>query len=129
MMREALIIVILLACAVRDARTRTVPNAFPLAIAACSLIPPVSVYPGGILAAVPLFVAAVDSGGVGGGDVKVVAALGLVFGPNKAFWILTLALIGLITWNALMRLLRREEAAWPFVPFLFAAALTVALIL
>lgn len=120
---------ILLACAVQDVRTRTVPNGFPLAIAACCMILPVSAYPGGILAAVPLFVAAVISGGVGGGDVKVVAALGLVFGPYKAFLILTLALIGLVVWNALMRLLRKEEAAWPFVPFLFAAALTVALIL
>ena len=129
MMREALILVILLACAIQDIRTRTVPNWFPLAIAACCLIPPVSVYPGGILAAVPLFVAAVISGGVGGGDVKVMAALGLVFGPYRAFLILTLALIGLVVWNALMRLLRRGEAAWPFVPFLFAAALTVALIL
>lgn len=123
MMREALILVILLACATQDARTRTVPNAFPLAIAACSLIPPVSVYPGGVLAALPLFAAAVIGGGVGGGDVKVMAALGLVFGPNKAFLVLTLALIGLITWDALMRLLRRKKGAYPFVPFLFAATL------
>ena len=129
MMREALILVILLACATQDARTRTVPNGFPLAIAACCLIPPVSVWPGGILAALPLFLAAVISGGVGGGDVKVMAALGLVFGPYRAFLILTLALIGLLVWNALMRLLRREERSWPFVPFLFAAAMVAVLIL
>ena len=129
MMREALILVILLACAMRDARTRTVPNAFPLAIAAGSLIPPVSVYPGGVLAALPLFAAAVIGGGVGGGDVKVMAALGLVFGFWKAIWVLGLALTMFLLWDALMRLFRREEGAWPFVPFLFAAALVAVLIL
>ena len=129
MMREAAVLALLFACAINDARTRTIPNAFPIMIAACCLIPPVGIHLGGVLAALPLFVAAVISGGVGGGDIKVMAALGLVFGPFRAFLILTLALIGLVVWNALMRLLRRGEAAWPFVPFLFAAALTVALIL
>ena len=123
MMREALVLVILLACAMRDARTRTVPNAFPLAIAACCLIPPVWISPVGVMAALPLFLAAVICGGVGGGDVKVMAALGLVIGPVKAFWILGVALVCLVAWDALMRLMRRGEGAWPFVPFLFAAAM------
>ena len=129
MMREALVLVILLACATQDARTRTVPNAFPLAIAACCLIPPVGIRPGGVLAALPLFVAAMISGGVGGGDVKVMAALGLVFGFWKAVWVLGLALTMFLLWDALMRLLRREEGAYPFVPFLFAAAMVAVLIL
>ena len=128
MMREAAVLALLLACAVRDARTRTIPNAFPLAVAACCLIPPMEMHPGGILAALPLFVAALTCGGVGGGDVKVLAALGLVFGLNKAFWILTVALVCLVAWNALMRLLRRGEGAYPFVPFLFAASFMAALI-
>ena len=128
MMREAAVLALLLACAVRDARTRTIPNAFPLAVAACCLIPPMEMHPGGILAALPLFVAALTCGGVGGGDVKVVAALGLVFGLNKAFWILTVALVCLVAWNALMRLLRRGEGAYPFIPFLLAASFMAALI-
>ena len=123
MMREAAVLALLLVCAVRDARTRTIPNAFPLAVAAGCLIPPMEMHPGGILAALPLFVAALTCGGVGGGDVKVVAALGLVFGLNKAFWILTLALVLMVAWNALMRLFKRNGRAYPFVPFLFAAAL------
>ena len=129
MMRKALILVILMACAVRDARTRTVPNAFPLAIAACCLISPVGIHMSGVWAALPLFVAAVISGGVGGGDVKVMAALGLAFGFWKAVWVLGLALTMFLLWDALMRLFRREEGAYPFVPFLFAAALTAVLIL
>ena len=129
MMREVAVLALLFACAIRDARTRTVPNGFPLAIAACCLIPPVSVWPGGVLAALPLFIAAVISGGVGGGDVKVMAALGLAFGFWKAIWVLGLALTAFMLWDAFMRLLRREEGAYPFVPFLFAAAMVAVLIL
>lgn len=122
MMREAAVLALLSACAVRDARTRTIPNAFPLAIAACCLIPPLSVHPTGALAALPLLLAALACGGVGGGDVKVVAALGLVVGLVRAFLILTAALAFLVAWDALMRLVRRGGRAYPFVPFLSAAA-------
>ena len=58
MVRQAAVLAVLLAAAVRDARTRTVPNAYPVMAAACCLIPPVTASPGGVVAALPLFVAA-----------------------------------------------------------------------
>lgn len=122
MMREAALLSVLLICAIRDARTRMIPNAYPLMVAACCLIPPATMYPGGIAVALVLLAAALIKGGVGGGDVKIVMALGLVLGFERTSAVLILAMVMLVAWNAGMKLVRRDKRAYPFVPFLFFAA-------
>lgn len=112
--------------AARDARTRTVPDGFHLLIAVCCLIPPVTIHPGGVLTAMPLFLAAFMKGGVGGGDIKIMAVLGLVIGFGRASMILILALILLVCWHVIKMMMGKGERSYPLVPFLFsAAALTV----
>ena len=123
MVRQAAVLAVLLAAAVRDARTRTIPNAYPVMAATCCLIPPVTASPGGVVAALPLFVAAILTGGVGGGDVKLVAALGLALGFERTVLIEVLSLVLLILWHGARKMIAgRGERAHPLVPFLFVAA-------
>ena len=121
-MKECVVLAVLFVVAVRDAKTRTVSNCFHLLVAACCLIPPALVHPGGMLAALPLFLAAFLKGGVGGGDVKVMAALGLAYGFGRASLVLIVALTLLVFWHACRTLMGKGERSYPFVPFLFAAA-------
>ena len=116
---------VLFMAALGDARTRTVPDGFHLLIALCCLIPPVTVHPGGVLAALPLFLAAFFKGGVGGGDIKIMAVLGRVIGFGRASMILILALILLICWHAIKKMMGKCERSYPLVPFLFAAAVLI----
>jgi leader peptidase (prepilin peptidase)/N-methyltransferase len=122
-MRQVVILAVLLAAAMHDARTMRVPNAFPVMIALCGLLPPGAAHPAGILAALPLLVAALWQGGIGGGDVKVVAALGFALGLNRGLLILALGLFYMIAWDRFRRQFGAGRRSYPFVPFLFAATL------
>ena len=122
-MRQAVILVVLLAAAMHDARTMRVPNAFPVMIALCGFIPPGAAHPAGALAALPLLVAALWQGGIGGGDVKVVAALGFALGLSRGLLILALGLTYTIAWHQFRRHFGTGRRSYPFVPFLFVATL------
>lgn len=74
----------------------------------------------GILAALPLFFAGIIIGGIGGGDVKLVGACGLVLGLYQTVIGLILALSLLILWHIVRTVTtgRKEKKAYPLVPFL-----------
>lgn len=77
-----------------------------------------------------LFLAACfTNGGVGGGDIKLAAILGLLYGGSTICLILGAAsLLLLIYWLPKAMFGRLKAMHIPFVPFLFAAALLITLI-
>ena len=93
--------------AVVDARTRIIPNACPLAIAAAHALAVVALsfagenpfallgtsLVGALVAGVPLVAAALVTGGVGGGDIKLFAALGLALGWMRVLVVLFLSCV------------------------------------
>ena len=120
MMKEAAVMLVLFAAAVRDARVRTIPNAFCVCVLACCLVPPVRFCPLGILAALPLFAAGMTCGGIGGGDIKLILALGAVLGLWTTIYATVIAMALLVAFHGLRRAFGREGASYPLVPFLFA---------
>ena len=122
MIQAVLFVALLLAAAWIDCRRHIIPDVLNLGIALLALLcfRPENLW--GILAAVP-FLAAAMGGGMGGGDVKMVAACGLVLG----FWD---TLFGCITGLFLMLCsclvvsggVRGKEAR-PMAPFLSAGFL------
>ena len=79
----------------------------------------------GILAAVPLLIAAMMSpSGIGGGDIKLVAAVGLVIGFWKALIGMAIGLSLVIIFHVLVNLIYRissneyRRATYPLAPFL-----------
>ena len=125
MMKEAAVMLVLFAAAVRDARVRTVPDAFCVCALACCLVPPVRFCPLGVLAALPLFVAGVTCGGIGGGDIKLILALGAVLGLRVTIYATVVAMALLVAFHGLRRALGREGRSYPLVPFLFAGTAAV----
>lgn len=78
--------------AVSDLKSRNIPDWMPCLIAVSGLLPPGQLHIAGLLVCLPLFIAGITAGGIGGGDIKLTAACGVVLGFDRAFTGLFLAL-------------------------------------
>jgi len=127
MVRLILFLVLLSLAAVSDIRKRIIPDWMPFLIAGVSLIPPESVYLTGLFVALPLLIAGITVGGIGGGDIKLTGACGLVLGVERTLAGLLMALSFLLLFHAARQCIRKirkrncvaeKEQAYPLVPFL-----------
>jgi leader peptidase (prepilin peptidase)/N-methyltransferase len=119
---------LLCAASVTDLTKRIVPNWLCLGIAGISVIGFTPVKLLGILIALPFLLAAVFLGGVGGGDIKLMAACGLVLGLPKGLLAamagLSLLLIYVVIYRIVCKVQRRgAKKAFPLAPFLSAGCL------
>ena len=128
MIKSALFFMLLSLAAISDMRTRIIPDWMPFMLAGISLSPPDNVYLTGLLAALPLLIAGVTAGGIGGGDIKLAGACGLVLGFERTLAGLIIALCLLLLYHGIgqcIRKIRKEKCgadkqkkSYPFVPFL-----------
>lgn len=114
---------LLLAASVWDIRNRIIPDTLCLCIVVTGLftMQPVKLF--GILAAVPFLLAALFLGGMGGGDIKLMAAAGLVLGFHKSMTATIMGLTVMLLFHGIYTIvqkLRRRDApkAYPLAPFL-----------
>jgi len=133
------LMIILIIASVRDIRTRTIPDLLPVLIAAVSLIPTGHPYVLGVLVAMPLLMAGVVYGGIGGGDVKTVGAVGIVLGFRITLAGLILALIFMLAFHLIRKMpvfsdrksvtrciqnednvKKKTNDSYPMIPFLTA---------
>lgn len=125
--RLAFFFTVLLLAAILDIRKREIPDWIPLLLMGVSLIPPESVQLAGLLVALPLLIVGVTAGGIGGGDIKLVGACGLVLGFGRTLMGLITGLLLLLIFHAAGQCVKRirkenrgagKEQAYPLVPFL-----------
>lgn len=114
---------LLFLASVFDIRKRAIPDTVCLLIALTGLIgfEPVKLF--GILTALPLLLAALIWGGMGGGDIKLTAASGIVLGFQRGLAAIVIGLTALLLfyffYSIVQRLRRRErQKAFPLAPFL-----------
>ena len=119
--------IVLVLAAVSDIRKREIPDGIPLLVTIVSLIPLESVQLSGLLVALPLLMIGVTAGGIGGGDIKLTGACGLVFGFERPLAGLLMALSLLLLFHVVRQCIRKirklncvaeKEQAYPLVPFL-----------
>lgn len=126
MVRLTLFFSVLCLASIFDIRTRIIPDWIHLLMLFVSLIPPGELHCTGLIAAMPLLIAGMMCGGVGGGDIKLVGACGMVLGLTKTSIGLMSGLSFLLIFHAgslmLQKIIRKErvgkEQAYPLVPFL-----------
>ena len=131
MIRLAFFFSALSLAAVMDMRTRTIPDWLVVLVALTSMLPPGQPNLLGVFAGLPLLLAGITIGGIGGGDVKLMGACGLVLGASQALTGLFLALCLLVLWHTAGKIRKKKnrkiqkekEQAYPLVPFLFAGML------
>jgi leader peptidase (prepilin peptidase)/N-methyltransferase len=114
---------LLFLASVFDIRKRIIPDTVCLLIALTGVIgfEPVKLF--GILTALPLLLAALIWGGMGGGDIKLIAASGIVLGFQRCLAAMVIGLTALLLfyffYSVIQRLRKRErQKAFPLAPFL-----------
>ena len=75
MIRLAFFFSALFLAAVMDMRTRTIPDCLVVLVALTSMLPPEQPNLLGVFAGLPLLLAGITIGGIGGGDVKLMLSL------------------------------------------------------
>lgn len=107
-----------------DIATHEIPDAFHLLIAMAGLIgfQPVPALLGFLLVPLPFLIAALKTGKIGGGDVKLMAASGFALGVSGGFWMMFWGLLMALLWNASMSKGRKGtslgKSRLPLAPFL-----------
>lgn len=134
LLQGALLFILLAAATCSDLRRRIIPDSLCLAVALTGLL---SFTPSkllGPLAALPLLFVALLWGGMGGGDIKLAAAMGAALGFSPALAALIMGLSGQLLFYLLHRLIyglrgrKRPDffrTAYPLAPFLSAGCLAV----
>ncbi|EQK76134.1 type IV leader peptidase family protein [Clostridioides difficile CD113] len=75
----------------------------------------------GIFSALPFLLAAVFCGGMGGGDIKLMAAAGLVLGLPAGIFATILGLSLVLVYSVFLKICKKTQViAVPLVPFLSA---------
>ena len=71
-----------------------------------------------------LIAAMVSNNGIGGGDIKLAALLGILYGPYGVLFILTAASLSALAFQALERFFYYRKLTYlPFAPFLFLGSI------
>jgi leader peptidase (prepilin peptidase)/N-methyltransferase len=121
-------ITFLLTASVYDLKTRMIPDWLNLLIALTALLVFEPENLCGILTGLPFLIAAVFCGGMGGGDIKLMAAVGLVLGLPGGIMATILGLSAVLCFYGAARIfgyLRKKQASkcLPLAPFLSAGCI------
>lgn len=116
-----------------DIKTREIPNWISVIVTMTAIINFRLENLWGLIVAVIFFSVALATGKIGGGDVKLIAALSIVCGLWGSFALLLFAQISMLIFygvSAIVQKLRGKTAdkALPFVPFIFIGYLASKLI-
>ena len=114
---------LLLAASVSDIRRKVIPDGVCLGIALTGMLAFEAVKLTGILAAALFLIAALLFGGMDGGDIKLMAAAGLVLGFRKSMAATVIGLTALLVFHAGNHIIqklrgRTAQKAYPLAPFL-----------
>ena len=128
-----LVVILLGIDSVKDIKTREIPNWISGAIALTAFLNFDVRNLWGLIAAVIFFAVALFTGKIGGGDVKLIAALSVVCGLWGSFALLLFAQIAMLIFYAIKAIIfklrgRTADKALPFVPFIFFGYLISAIL-
>lgn len=100
-----------------DGATREIPDRFHLLVALVGLVgfQPLPAMCGFLLVPLPFLVAALKTGKIGGGDVKLMAASGFTLGVCTGFKMMVYGLFVGLVWNLLFH---RKRQSLPLAPSL-----------
>ena len=123
-MQFAAIIILLCVDSVIDIKSREIPNWISGAVALTAFLNFDVRSLWGLIVAVIFFAVALFTGKIGGGDVKLIAALSVVCGLWGSFALLLFAQIAMLIFYGIRFVIfklrgRTADKALPFVPFIF----------
>lgn len=126
--KGAVLIVLLIRASYCDICSRKVPDLYSVLIILVALFTPDTGKWWGIFCALPFFVAALTLGGIGGADIKIMGAAGMVLGFLEGMSAMVLGLAGMLLFHAVKKLSGKGSGkvqSYPLVPFLAAGIIFV----
>ena len=123
LLQGGIFIALLVLASAWDIHKRIIPDTVCLCIALSSLIAFDLMNLFGILIPLPLLLAALLWGGMGGGDIKLMAAAGLVLGFHRGMAAAAIGLTAMLLFHALYAITQKLRGravpkAYPLAPFL-----------
>lgn len=120
----------LIIASIVDIRSRIIPDRINLTILIVSFIPFEPIRFLGILSCIPFFIAALTCGGIGGGDIKLMAVCGMVLGLKCGIVAMVIGLVSMIIFYGFYKLIKsiqkgKCQKAFPYAPFLSIGCLSV----
>ena len=107
-----------------DIRTRKVPDIYSILLAATALLIPDFPKFWGILCGCPFLLAALTVGVIGGADIKIMGAAGMVLGLKQGMFAMIIGLAGMLAYHLIRKIFfhgtGKAEQAYPLIPFLTA---------
>lgn len=128
--KALLLFLILLLAAYSDLKSRVVSDWFSVLLLLLSTVPPKPFQISGLFCSLPFLIAAVTSGGIGGADIKMMSAAGLILGLKGGISAMIIGLAGMLLihgGNMIAGRLKNRKVgnAYPLVPFLAVGIITV----
>lgn len=128
--QAVLFLVLLFAVSVWDIKHREIPDRLQAAVAMTAFLDFSPADPAGLLTALPYLLAALavpETEGIGGGDIKLAAAAGIVLGLPAGLAASAIGLSGFIVYGLACSAMKRSrgnawKAAYPVGPFLAAGS-------
>ena len=107
-----------------DIRSREVPDIYSVFIIVTALFLPDVERWWGILCGCPFLLAALTVGGIGGADIKIMGAAGMVLGLRQGISAMIIGLLGMLAYHLGRKILsdskEKVEQSYPLIPFLTA---------
>ncbi|HOG67876.1 MAG TPA: prepilin peptidase [Fibrobacteraceae bacterium] len=130
-LRLILFVSLLIFASYEDLKKREIPGAICMALVMISLLDFNLSNLLGILAAMPFFIAAmIWTGSIGGGDIKLTAATGLILGLNRTLVGLMMGLTVMCLFHLIIMMIefakqeKNKTTSYPMAPFLAIGFLT-----
>lgn len=121
--KGAALFVLLILASYHDIKTRQIPDMYSIVIVLLALCVPRYENLWGVFCCLPLLIAALSMGGIGGADIKIMGAAGMVIGLVPGIFAMTIGLLGMILFHFARSLLTGKmqgRQSYPLIPFLSA---------
>lgn len=129
--KGAALFVLLILASYHDIKTRQIPDKYSIVIVLLALCAPRYENLWDVFCCLPFFIAALSVGGIGGADIKIMGAVGMVIGLVPGISAMIIGLLGMILFHFVRSLFigkMQERQSYPLIPFLTAGIISMYLL-
>lgn len=129
--KGAALFVLLILASYHDIRTRQIPDTYSIVIVLLALCAPQYKNLWGVFCCLPFLTAAISVGGIGGADIKIMGAAGMVIGLVPGISAMMIGLLGMILFHFVRSLFigkMQGKHSYPLIPFLTVGIISMYLL-
>ena len=129
--KGVVLFVLLIITSYHDIKTRQIPDIYSMMLVLLALCVPHYENLWGVFCCLPFLIAAISVGGVGGADIKIMGAAGMVIGFVPGISAMIIGLLGMIVFHFGRSLLigkMQWKQSYPLIPFLTVGIISMYLL-